>query len=84
MCPSPESDPLAMKTETRAYLCNRLARLQQELALVQEKRQHVAIDPSLDAERRTIDTTYYDAIIQWLLEGVQRLEATLSCVGGSP
>ena len=45
-------NPFPMKAEAQDYLLNRLAGLKQELHLIQEKRQHVAIDSSLDAERR--------------------------------
>lgn len=82
--PSPENDPLPMKAETHHYLRSSLARLQHELRLVQETRQRVASDPCLDAQRRAIYVSYYDAIIRWLLEGVERLEVALSCVDGSP
>jgi len=44
-----------MKPEAHDYLSSRLARLKQELNLIQEKRQHVETDPSLDAERRTVE-----------------------------
>ena len=66
------------------YRPTRLATLRQELRWLQEKRQHVETDPSLDAERRAVEIRYYDAIIPWLQEGVERLEVALRCAGGSP
>ena len=72
-----------MKAETHNYLRSRLTRLTHELRLVQEMRQHVATDPSMDAQRRAIHIRYYDAIIRWMMEGVERLEVDLSCADGS-
>jgi hypothetical protein len=73
-----------MKPEARDYLRSRLTGLKRELCYLQEKWQQVATDPSRDTERQAIDIRYYDAIIRWLLEGVERLEADLRCAGGSP
>lgn len=72
-----------MKSETRNFLRSRLTRLNHELRLVKETRQRVATDPSLDAQRQAIYVSYYDAIIRWLLEGVERLEVAPSCADGS-
>jgi len=83
MRPSPDNDSLPMKTETRDYFRNRLARLRHELRLIQGTRLRVARDPSLDAQRRAIYVSYYDAIIRWMLEGMERLEGVLSCADGS-
>jgi hypothetical protein len=73
-----------MKPEAHNFLRSRLARLNHELRLIQEKRQQVETDPSLDAERQAIEVPYYDAILRWLLEGVERLEAAIKCVAASP
>jgi hypothetical protein len=73
-----------MKTEAHDFLHSRLARLNHELRLIQEKRQYVETDPSLDGKRRVIHITYYDAILRWLLERVERLETALTCAGDSP
>lgn len=72
-----------MKAEAHDYLRSRLAGRMQELRLAQEKRQQVETDQSLTAERRDIEVKYYEAIIRWLLEGVERLEAALRCADGS-
>ena len=72
-----------MKPEAHDYLRRRLANLKHELCLIQDMREYVETDPSLNAERRAIEIRYYDAITRWLLEGVERLEAALSCAGGS-
>ena len=57
------------------YRPTRLAALQQELRYLQEKRQQVQADPSLDANRRAIEVRYYDAIIRRLQEQVTTLES---------
>jgi len=62
----------------------RLATLEQELRYLQEKRQQVETDPSLDGDRRAIELGYYDAIIRGLQERMARLKADLRCAGGSP
>lgn len=48
----PANDPIPMKLKLKDYLRNRLTGLKQKLRLIQEKRQHVVADPSLDTERR--------------------------------
>lgn len=73
-----------MKSETRNFLRSRLARVTHELRLVQEMRQRVATDPSMDPQRQVIEIRYYDAILRWLLGGAERLEAVISCADGSP
>jgi len=72
-----------MKPEAHDYPRRRLARLKEELRLLQKKREHVKTDSSLDAER-AVEIRYYDAITRWILEGVERLEAALRCADGSP
>ena len=51
------------------YRPTRLSTLQQELRHLQEKRQLVESDPSLDGNRRAIEVGYYDWIIRLPMAG---------------
>ncbi len=67
-------------TSVPEYRPTRLATLQQELRSLQEKRQQVETDPSLDADRRAIEVGYYDGILRWLQGQVTSLESQLAHV----
>jgi hypothetical protein len=71
-------------TSVPEYRPTRLATLQQEIRYLQEKRQQVETDPSLDANRRAIEVGYYNWILRWLQERVARLKVDFRCAGGSP
>lgn len=76
----PSLDSANDSVPMKAYGSNPLGR---RLTSLKQKLQHIAADPSVDAERRTMYIGYYDAIIRYLLDRIDRMEAALRCAAGS-